>query len=447
MNDEGPRNVIDEVAEVTRRGLGRMSADQLDLGWQRLEHALAAESDAGARVGRRAPRRWQAGLVLAAASLAVGVVVYRWTQARPLLPLHYAVEGAVLAPGEGGETIVAGAHAPAKLTFSDASLIRMAPSTRVAVLAVDGHGSRIALANGDLDVAIQHRPGSSWLFEAGPFSVKVTGTAFRMAFDSAHGRLGLQMASGSVEVRGPTRDRVVTLHAQESLELYAKPQATLAKGAPPAVPALVAPKAEGALEAPARQASGESRVPAAAPAGPSSRKSALPPHRRVAIVDRPDTPPAQGWSKLIARGAFAAVVEDAERRGIEGTLATAGASDLTALADAARYTRRTDLAREALRALRSRYKDSERAKEAAFFLGRLAEATPSTSATAFTWYETYLKEAPDGPYADEALGRELVLLARTDRARARDVARRYVERFPHGAQAELARSLVESAAE
>jgi hypothetical protein len=170
-------------------------------------------------------------------------------------------------------------------------------------------------------------------------------------------------------------------------------------------------------------------------------------HRRVAVVEQADPGPAQGWSKLIARGEFAAVVEDAERRGMEETLASAGAAELTSLADAARYTRRNEVARGALLALRSRYRESDRAKEAAFFLGRLSEATPSTSAAAFAWYETYLKEAPGGPYADEALGRELVLLARTDRARAREVARRYVERFPNGAQAELAKSLVQSASE
>lgn len=447
MMDEGPRNAIDDVAEATRRGLGGMSPDQLDLGWRRLEHALAAESQSRARAERRAPRRWQAGLVLAAAGLVAGFVAYRWTQAGPPVPLHYAVEGAMLAPGDAGETIVAGANAPAKLTFSDASLIRMAPSARVAVLSVDGHGSRIALAHGDLDVAITHRQGSSWLFEAGPFSVKVTGTAFHMAFDSARGRLGLQMSSGSVEVRGPTRDRVVTLHAQESLELYARPQATLAKGTSPGAPAPAAPKAEGASDLPSRQTAGEAQVRAVALASPSPRKSASPVHRRVAVVEQADPGPEQGWSKLIARGEFAAVVEDAERRGIDGTLASAGAAELTSLADAARYTRRNDVARKALLALRSRYRDSERAKEAAFFLGRLAEATPSTSASAFTWYETYLGEAPVGPYADEALGRELVLLARTDRARARDVARRYVERFPNGAQAELAKSLVQSAPE
>ena len=63
------------------------------------------------------------------------------------------------------------------------------------------------------------------------------------------------------------------------------------------------------------------------------------------------------------------------------------------------------------------------------------------------WYETYLGESGRGHYAGEALGREIALLAHTDRVRARKAAEAYLERFPHGSQTELARSLLESAPE
>jgi TolA-binding protein len=103
-----------------------------------------------------------------------------------------------------------------------------------------------------------------------------------------------------------------------------------------------------------------------------------------------------------------------------------------------------DLARQALFGLRARYPGTARASDAAFFLGRLAETPSSSSGAAVTWYETYLRESVQGPYAGEALGREIALLARTDRARAQKVAQLYLERFPHGTQAELAKSLLES---
>ena len=154
------------------------------------------------------------------------------------------------------------------------------------------------------------------------------------------------------------------------------------------------------------------------------------------------------WSKLIARGEFATVVRDAEAQGLEGVLARASAAELTSLADAARYTLRYDVARDALLRVRERFPDGNRSREAAFFLGRLAEAGPASSAkAALRWYDTYLRESAEGAYAAEALGREIALLSQSDRERARAAARRYLERFPHGSQAELARSLLRSAAE
>ena len=155
-------------------------------------------------------------------------------------------------------------------------------------------------------------------------------------------------------------------------------------------------------------------------------------------------PASVAWSKLLAKGDFADVIADAERRGIGDTIAQASASDLSALADAARYTKRYDLARQVLLAKRSRFAGTDHARDASFFLGRLAEAAPDRSQSALDWYETYLREAPRGLYASEALGREMALLAPGAPEHARKVAGQYLARFPHGPQSELARSLLET---
>jgi TolA-binding protein len=152
------------------------------------------------------------------------------------------------------------------------------------------------------------------------------------------------------------------------------------------------------------------------------------------------------WSELIARGDFSAIVQDAERRGLDVTLARGSALDLITLADAARYTRKYETARQALLALRARFAGSDRARDAAFFLGRLSEAGPASSDAALSWYDTYLAEAGRGAYASEALGREVILLARTDRELARKAARTYLQRFPQGNQAELAHSVLANSA-
>ena len=407
MTEVRTQKIVDAVAGVTRNGIGQVSPEQLDLGWQRLEDAL----DQG-----KCP--------------SVPIVA---PATRSDAPLHFVVEGSTLGPGEAIRT---GNTAPARLVFSDTSEIRVGPATQVKVQALDAHGSRIMLADGELDVQIRHRPGTSWRFDAGPFSVKVVGTAFHLAYEAGRGRLALQMMSGVVEARGPTDDRVFTLRAGESLELSRGAAPNLA----PARPAVVAP-APAPAPAPA---STELVPPSIEPAWSHIAPTAA---RRHAPRAEPAFPESESWARLIARGDFAGVVRAAERRGIDAALAGAPASDLTALADAARYTRHNDLARQALLGLRARFPGTARASDAAFFLGRLAELTPTSASAALAWYETYLDESGRGPYAGEALGREIALLAHSDRVRARKAAQTYLERFPHGTQAELAKSLLESAPE
>jgi hypothetical protein len=433
MNDGQTQKIVDAVAEVTRKGLGRVPAGQLDSGWQRLESALSDGKYPSVPIVAAAPRWWLRGFALTAAALALGFATYRLLPLRSDSPLHYVLEGAMLGPGE---SIKAEPTAPAKLVFSDGSQVRIAPAAKLAVLALDAHGSRIALADGDLDVQVQHRAGSSWRFEAGPFTVKVRGTEFHLAYTADRGRLALQMVTGVVEVGGSADDRVLTLRAGESLELFA------GSGSKPAAPATAQlPAAEKATEG---NAPAEVAPPLAAPTGPRVAPTLLR-HRSPQAERALAGAEPIAWAGLIAQGDFAGVVKDAQKRGIDATLATASAAELTSLADAARYTMHNDLARQALLGLRARYPGTARASDAAFFLGRLAETPSFSSGAAVTWYETYLRESVQGPYAGEALGREIALLARTDRARAKKAAQSYLERFPYGTQAELAKSLLESA--
>jgi hypothetical protein len=436
MSDAKIQQIVDGVSRVARN-IGTMPSDEIEVGWQRLERALTDENYPSVPIVT-APswRWWLRGFAFAAVALVLGFSTYRLIPSRTGSPLHYVLEGATLGPSE---TIQAAPAAPAKLVFSDASQVRLSPSAKLSVSSLDAHGARIALADGELDVSVQHRQGTSWRFDAGPFSVQVKGTSFHLAFDADRGRLAVQMVTGVVEVRGPLDDRVLTLRAGESLELFANPAA-----ASPGVRSPAAPPAES--PSPAKAAGEMSPPPASAPVPAHAVPSGLR-HRSRADERAEVEPPPALWSKLMAQGDFTAVVKDAERRGFDSTLASSSPAELTLLSDAARYTHRNDLARQALLGLRARFPGTDRARDAAFFLGRLAETPASSSGAALTWYETYLSESVQGPYAGEALGRELSLLAHTDRARARKTAQIYLERFPHGTQSELAKSLVQSASE
>jgi len=159
-------------------------------------------------------------------------------------------------------------------------------------------------------------------------------------------------------------------------------------------------------------------------------------------VAEPPTEPKRDWAGQLAAGKLEVIVTEAQRWGIDACLAEASSAELSALADAARYTRRGALAKRALLALRQRFAGSRRAAEAAFLLGRLAEAEEG-NAKALAWFERYLGEAPGGAYASEALGREMTLVQQlSGDERAALVAQEYLRRFPSGTYARAARALL-----
>jgi TolA-binding protein len=149
------------------------------------------------------------------------------------------------------------------------------------------------------------------------------------------------------------------------------------------------------------------------------------------------------WSHKLAGGQWDHILQDANRIGIEATLSEASSEDLFALANAARYRHRSDLARSALLAERRRFPGSPRALEAIYLLGRAEEARETGTAQAIAWYDEYLSRAPTGPLVGEALGRKMTLTEKLEGpARARSLAEEYLRRFPKGNYAGSARELL-----
>jgi TolA-binding protein len=414
--------IIEDVASLAEHSLGQVTEAELNQGWQRLASRLADEQILESPISLRPRFSWGKWALAGATALVLGIAAYRLPLQPSDRPLHYVVEGTTVEPAE---TITA--TSAARVLFSDQSRLGIEPSAKIRVLGTDAHGAQVAIADGSIDVFVQPNKHSSWRFEAGPFSILVKGTTFRVGFEAAKGRLDLHMKSGVVEVRSPREDRVLTLRGGESLELFASPPRELPIATAVHVSAT-------AIPTPA-EPSQASRI--------SAKHAVHGAPGRLAMHDEALVSHPVPWSDLIARGDFSAIVQDAERRGMDVTLAQGSALDLITLADAARYTRKHETARQALLALRARFAGSDRAKDAAFFLGRLSEVGAASSDAALTWYDTYLAEAGRGPFASEALGRKLTLLVRTDQELARKAARTYLQRFPQGNQAELARSVVE----
>jgi TolA-binding protein len=136
------------------------------------------------------------------------------------------------------------------------------------------------------------------------------------------------------------------------------------------------------------------------------------------------------------------VLRDADEAGIDVVLARRPVADLAALADAARYGHRNDLARRTLQTERSRFPRASESRSAAFLLGRMAEESGDTR-EALSEYDTCLRESPDGALAQEALGRKLGVLRqnKSDGAEARSAASEYLRRFPTGPYAHIAEEM------
>jgi hypothetical protein len=148
------------------------------------------------------------------------------------------------------------------------------------------------------------------------------------------------------------------------------------------------------------------------------------------------------WEAELGQGHLEAIVKDAQSRGLEECLNKASSDELSALADAARYTRHNGIARRALMAIRQRFAGSRKATEAAFSLGKMAEAARSEP-VALALFDTYLSEAPNGTYASEALGRKMAIVRNTNGSvTARPLARDYLVKYPLGTYASAAQAIL-----
>jgi len=415
---------VDELVALVRKTFTDELSPREQFGVLRVERAWQAA---------RAPRRWRLPLRprLLAAALAMALAVpgaYLAYQHAARVQFQ-VVNGAVAGDGWIVETA-----AETAVVFSEGSRLDVAAATRARVASTTPDGGRVVVDDGQVRADIVHRPHARWTLDAGPYSIRVTGTAFDVKWSSADERLDFKMTRGSVVVTGPLIRDGVTLTA--GMRLTARPRVgQLAIGDRPAEPR--------PAEAPAPAAA---TVPqAAAPVDhPAMPETAVREHR---VGKRRE----QGWDRDVAAGAFPTVVAEAESAGLDQVLSGATGKDLAALSDAARYTHHTQTAWRALLALRARFPRAAQTRDAAFFLGGLAEGDDTLGGKgavgqrALDWYNRYLRECPTGRFIGEAWGRKMMLTQRQRGVQAaRPIAEEYLRRFPGGPYVAAARKLVQA---
>jgi hypothetical protein len=433
-NGNDSHRTLTELLGTARVAFGDDLSAREQAGLVRFEQAVARRTLRSSRLSA-----WALGFGVVAAGATAAVMMLH----RPDATLTFAVVNGTVSDGGYVRAKPSGGT---ELRFSDGSSLALDPGTSTRVTDIDTHGSRVLLESGRAHVRVTHRPAARWTIDAGPYSVQVVGTEFDVRWSGADEVLDVQMHRGAIIVRGPLASGGLTMEAGQHLVANVK-DGEIFLDATPGSEAANLPRARAESPEPTFV---EPEAPAAVPAVPSTLPSSPSAHATRVRPGAARPVPAPGvdasWSKLIAQGDFQGVLADAEQRGLARTLDSASAADLNALADAARYVRRSDVARRTLLAERERFPRSVTARDAAFFLGGLAEdeSGVASAKTALEWYERYMADSPGGTYAAQALGRQMILVHKLrGAAAARSIATEYVTRFPHGPYAEPAKKLLQ----
>jgi transmembrane sensor len=422
---------MDKMNERLER-LGRAVADVSDQA-RDPETLHAARSRFLASAASKRPRfqRAAVGFALAAAcAAAIGFYV----RTRPA-DVSFAV-GIPPAPGVVGNWISA-SDAATELRFSEGSALALAPGARIRVTETNPRGAAVLIENGNLHAKVTRASSDTrWAFRAGPFDVKVTGTELDASWDPTTETFEVAVIEGSVFATGPMlRDgralvagEILRVSIRENkLEIRISGQTEKAPIKTNSVPTNAVEAT--APVAPPPAASAETNTSPPAVPGVSARVVAP-----TAASSEPD------WKALAASGKHKHALAAAEKLGFSQEVARASLSELFVLADAARFGGSPARARDALLAARTRFGSRGRT---AFLIGKIAADQQGSAGEAAVWFETYLQEEPGGPLAEQALGRLLEIRRRGDGATARAVAKRYLARYPQGAYAALARSVLE----
>lgn len=400
------------VAEVTDEAIEGRARPPID---QRLAALRARKAQGAAREGSLR-RPVAIGLLLGAAA----AIPILWPGPAPLT---FAL-GEPTTAGAVGAWIVAPPAETRPIAFSDGTRVRLEGGARVRVLGVTAHGARVAIERGALRADVIPRAGNEWSVVGGPFEIHVTGTSFDAGWDPDTEMLRVVMHEGRVVVRAACLDRERTLSAGESASLSCAPPREASRAAAP--------------------------VPSSSPSADRATPRSIAPRAVAATAEAPApsveptaVAPAASWREPSRRGDYKGALAAAESEGFGALVESLGAAELFELATTARLAGRSARAAEAYSAVRRRFGGGDAAANAAFHLGQMAFDGARSYGEAHRWFSVYLAERPGGALAAEALGRTMEAEQRSgDLAAARATAQRYLARYPGGAHADLAKSLI-----
>src|SRR6187399_2595124 len=243
--------------------------------------------------GRRRLRQRAARWFLPLAAVAV-VLVLTFDSLRPPRSLSFEAQGR---RGTPGEWLTTNGQVPLAVAFSDGSRLGLTGDARARVTELSGDGASVVLERGSLKADVVHGPTTKWRFDAGPFSIRVLGTKFDLAWDSSRERFALTLTDGSVAVTGPKLQTRCLVRAGQRLEI----ELTAGKGSGPCI----APEPEA-------QATMKPEVT----------------HKTIVEPTPSAVSPPPSWQTLAARGQYEAAWTAVSTTGFEQLKQRASAPDL-----------------------------------------------------------------------------------------------------------------------
>lgn len=343
---------------------------------------------------RRMVRR-QRVYAAGAMTAVVGVLFLIVTRVTPLFAPPEAAQAPHMAPAP--RTVVA--NEQKLIRFGDGSLAELASTAaeldveRVSAEAID-----VNLHKGRSNFRVTPNKERLFTVRAGDVMVTVLGTEF--AVEKRNSRTWVKVTQGKVSVNWPGGNRLLLAGDEGQF--------------PPEevkVPEPVAPV-----------------LPAVRPATPEVPSEAIPADKPIAELYR-DKATEQEFDEAYAlmKASPAVVGSDV--------------SELMLAADVARLSGHPAEAVPYLRRVLKEHGGDSRAPLAAFTLGRMylgQLGSPGEAAAAFAQVRAM---APSGPLAEDALAREVEARARTgEKAKAQQLAREYLQRYPVGRRTAIVRS-------
>jgi TolA-binding protein len=318
--------------------------------------------------------------------------------------------------GSEGQWVRAESAAMLPIVFKGGSEINLSSEAAARIIASTTDEVRIDLASGKVHCSINKNHKTKWQVEAGPYTVHVTGTVFTTVWDPDGSKLDVTVSRGSVVVTGANLSaHGVQLSVGDHLQVDGeKALIALSPDASDNTPAV--PDENPSADAPAAFLASEP--------GPESE------HSTDAALSHP----------------FKKSVANRNAEGARGRMLAAGdVEELWQVAMQARYNRDGSAAKTALLTIRKKFKNTERAETAAFLLGRVFQELQGNSEAATKWFRRYLDETPNGPLAEEALGRLLDVYDKSGRSKAAErCAERYLSLYPTGLFSESARQVLKN---